>query len=104
MFRCSDHDPVLVGLRLDSTAVVDTAVVISNWELVNGKSSNFVIRRALDIDEPSYYRVYTLQGLLLEQGEIVAEEQEVEKPNSKGVYLIIIYTKKETYPFKIIVP
>ena len=28
MFRCSDHDPVLVGLRLDSTAVVDTAVVI----------------------------------------------------------------------------
>lgn len=104
MFRCSDHDPVLVGLRLDSTAIVDTAVVVSNWDLMNGKSNKFIIRRALDMDEPAYYRVYSLQGLLLEQGEIIAEEQEVEKPNSKGIYLIIIYTKKKTYPFKIIVP
>ena len=104
MFRCSDHDPVLVGLRLDSTAKVDTAVVVANWELYAGKENKFVIRRALDLDEPAYYRVYSLDGLLMEQGEIVEEEQAVEKPDGKGIYLIIIYTKKETYPFKIIVP
>ena len=63
-----------------------------------------MIRRALDLDEPAYYRVYSLDGLLMEQGEIVEEEQAVEKPDGKGIYLIIIYTKKETYPFKIIVP
>ena len=103
MFRCSDHDPVIVGLRLDSTIVPDTAISVAAWDLYN-HGEKFVIRRALDQNAPAYYRVYSIDGLLWEQGEIRAEEQEVERPVAKGLYLVIVYTKKETYQFKIIVP
>ena len=104
MFRCSDHDPVLVGLRLDSTAKVDTTVAVSAWDIYFHNADEFVIRRALDLNEPAYYRIYTVDGMLLEQGEIVAEEQEVARPAQKGILLILIYTKNETYRFKIINP
>lgn len=103
MFRCSDHDPVIVGLRLDSTIIPDTAIAVAAWDLYN-QGEKFIIRRALDLNGPAYYRVYNINGLLLEQGEIRSEEQEVERPTANGLYLVIVYTKNETYRFKIIVP
>lgn len=104
MFRCSDHDPVIVGLRLDSTVQVDTTVAVSAWDIYYNHAEKFVIRRALDLDGPAYYRVYTINGLLMDQGEIVAEEQEVSRPSYKGLFVILIYTKNETYRFKLINP
>ncbi len=104
MFRCSDHDPVIVGLRLDSTALPDTSVTVANWEMYKGEVDKFSIRHALDLDAPAYYRIYTIDGLLYEQGEIIAEEQEIEHPKEKGLYLIVVYTKDNTFSFKIIVP
>lgn len=103
MFRCSDHDPVLVGLKLDSTAIVDTNIDVASWGLFSGED-HFYIRRALDLDEPAYYRVYTIEGTLLEQGKIIADEQEVKRPIYRGILLINIYTHKQTYQFKIINP
>ena len=103
MFRCSDHDPVLVGLRLDSTIMPDTAIAVAAWGLFND-DDKFVIRRALDLDEPAYYRVFTIDGYFLEQGRIIEEEQAVARPAEKGLYIVIVYTKHNTYQFKIIVP
>ena len=103
MFRCSDHDPVLVGLKLDSTAIVDTNIDVASWGLFSGED-HFYIRKALDLDEPAYYRVYTIEGTLLEQGKIIADEQEVKRPIYRGILLINIYTHKQTYQFKIINP
>ena len=104
MFRCSDHDPVLVGLRLDSTALPpDTSVAIANIGIYRGEEF-FVIRHALDLEAPAYYRIFTMDGMMIEQGEIISEEQEVPRPAQKGLFVIIVYTKKETHQFKIINP
>ena len=103
MFRCSDHDPVIVGLRLDSTALPDTSVTIENVGLLRG-AENFVIRHALDLTAPAYYRIFSISGILMEQGKIVAEEQEIARPTQKGLFIVVLYTKKETYSFKLINP
>lgn len=103
MFRCSDHDPVLVGLRLDSTALPDTTISIANWG-IDYDNGRIFIRHALDLDAPAYYRIHTISGFLVEQGQIVAEDQEIARPQQKGLFIINIYTKKNTYQFKIINP
>ena len=97
MFRCSDHDPVLVGLRLNKELKPDTTMnVVYDAE-------GICIRNALKTEVPSYYRVYTLNGMLLEQAQILSETEYIEKPAWSGFYVLVIYYDGKIKSYKILV-
>ena len=103
MFRCSDHDPVLVGLRLSPASELDNSVGINTWEVYSA-DGGIHIRNAAGIETPSYYRIYTVDGRLLEQASIAEIDHYAERPVQSGVYIIMIYHDGKVYPFRIIVP
>ena len=102
MFRCSDHDPVLVGLKLDSTLSMSFEPYINTAEILFG-DSKMVIQNAYVTDEKSYYAIYRITGQLIEQEEITSPIYEVTLPDESGVYIVYIYHKGQTYQRKMIV-
>lgn len=96
MFRCSDHDPVLVGLKLNKDLKPDTTMSIAYL------SEGICIRNGVTVGSPSYYRVYTTSGFLVDQGTITSDTEYVARPSSKSVYILIIYYKGLVARYKII--
>ena len=96
MFRCSDHDPVLVGLKLNKELKPDTSLTVVN------DGNEICIRNAISADTPAYYRVYTTSGFLVDQGTITSDTEYVARPSSKSVYILIIYYKGLVARYKII--
>lgn len=91
MFRYSDHDPILVGLALDKTLQDNPDMNISR------EGNTLIINNAGPTEGKSFYRIYTLQGLLLEEAEIRNSQYEVRAPASTGVYIIqVFYNGKVT--------
>jgi hypothetical protein len=103
MFRCSDHDPVLVGLKLDSTLVYDPTPQINTCEILSGESKKMIIKNAYTDDQQSFYAIYTINGWLVEQKKITSPLYEVELPNSAGVYIVTVYYDGQIYQRKMIV-
>ena len=103
MFRCSDHDAVLVGLKLDSTLTYDPSPSINSATVLSGDARILTISNAVWPDQQSFYAIYDIQGVLLEQKEITDTFQEVELPASPGIYIVYIYAKGEVYQRKLIV-
>ena len=103
MFRCSDHDPVLVGLKLDSTLVYDPTPQINTCEILSGESKKMIIQNAYTDDQQSFYAIYTINGWLVEQKKITSPLYEVELPNSAGVYIVTVYYDGQIYQRKMIV-
>ncbi len=87
MFRCSDHDPVLVGLALGQTSDM------SNMIFDNSKA--YMSEGTLVIDMPvdSYYRVYDLMGNLITAGKMEHTYQTVNMPQISGLYMVQLYVK-----------
>lgn len=98
MFRCSDHDPVLVGLKLNKELKPDTSMAVIYSE------QDIYIRNAISAETPAYYRVYTPSGFMLHQGTITSDIEYIDKPGLPGSYILIIYYKGTVARFKIIVP
>ena len=105
MFRCSDHDPVLVGLKLDSTLSQPLTPYINSLEVLEHKSNEIVIQNAYNSDpeEHSYYAIYTINGLLKERMEIHSDYHIVDLPTDPGVYIIYLYVKGKVYQKKLII-
>ena len=103
MFRCSDHDPVLVGLKLDSTLVYDPTPQINSAEIIRGEANTIVVLNAHNEEQKSYYAIYSIDGILLEQAEIASVYHEVALPASPGVYVVYIYADGQVYQRKVIV-
>lgn len=105
MFRCSDHDPVLVGLKLDSTLSQPLTPYLNTWEVLEHTSDKIVIQNAYsnDSEKKSFYAIYTINGLLQERKEITSDYHIVDLPNEPGVYIIYLYFKGEEYQKKLIV-
>lgn len=103
MFRCSDHDPVLVGLRLDSTLSRPIVPVINNLEVITKQDQQLIIQNAYTPDQKSYYAIYTINGLLQEQKEITSSYHRVDLPTLPGMYIIYLYFKGTAYPERFIV-
>ena len=62
MFRCSDHDPVLVGLKLDSTLsqAIEPIVYGANY------SDTISLYNLYDLNNPdskSYFAIYNIDGM-----------------------------------------
>ena len=104
MFRCSDHDPVLVGLRLKEVSDVDvTAVDVNSWDVYN-ENGDLYVRNVTGLTSPAYYRLFTVDGRMLEQIPITSETQKLDRPMQAGAYVVVIYYAGVAYRFKIIIP
>ena len=103
MFRCSDHDPVLVGLKLDSTLSMPIVPYINGLDIIQRKDNKIVIQNAYTPDAKSFYAIYTINGILQEREEITSSYHEVALPTAPGMYIIYLYYKGEAYPQKLIV-
>lgn len=98
MFRCSDHDPILVGLRLDSNATTrHTEPSLNNYEVFY-EGATPCIRNA----EGGYYIVYRVDGHVVTQGRITSVEQNIDGL-SQGIYILNIYGQGTCLSTKLIV-
>lgn len=82
MYRSSDHDPVVVSLKLGIVNFVDKVIIKPTF--VN---DDFVISNA----NGGFIQIYSLSGVLLKQDRIFSDEHHVELGNlhlSSGVYLV----------------
>lgn len=106
MFRYSDHDPVLVGLRLDNSATYDPKPVINNLEVMRGNTNKLVIRDALTAGgQDSYYGIYDISGRPIVNATRIENSVEVvDLPTAPGVYILYVYFETQVYPYKFIVP
>ncbi len=107
MFRYSDHDPVLVGLRLDgSAAAYDPHPTTNNLDIIRGNANHLVIRDAESTDEQiSYYAIYDVSGRpVVGATKIESSLESVTLPDAAGVYILYVYYKAKVYPYKFIVP
>lgn len=96
MFRCSDHDPVIVGLRLNQ-ALSNLDVKINSYE-VYFENHTPCIRNA----QGGYYYVYRLDGNIVKQAPITTQVQEIDGL-SKGLYILNIYGQGKCLKTKLIV-
>jgi len=112
MFRCSDHDPVLVGLKLDSTLVFDPSPAVNSYEVFTGEADELIIRNAGSKGR-AFYAIYTINGILLQQKdidgqlvdkkEILSDIEHVTLPAVSGAYILYIYSDGNVYQRRLIV-
>jgi predicted extracellular nuclease len=98
MFRCSDHDPVIVGLKLDSTATYTPEVKVDFVHIYYSESIPH-IRNA----EGGYYIVYRQDGQVVHQSSIASNEEPITNL-AQGLYIINIYGQGKCLQNKILVP
>ena len=103
MFRSSDHDPVLVGLKLDSTQVYDPSPQINSAEVFFGANDKLIINNAHNADTRSFYAIYSINGLLIDRKEIESAYYEVSLPTAPGTYIVYIYYDGEVFQRRLIV-
>ena len=97
MFRCSDHDPIIVGLKLDSTATAIPEITIPEIHIYYHNSRPY-IRNA----EKGYYIVYRLDGQVVAQSSIESNEQMIDDLQ-QGLYIINVYGKGTCLQSKVII-
>ena len=103
MFRCSDHDPVLVGLKLDSTLTYNPDPQINSADILFGDAQTMLIQNAYKGDSKSFYAIYAVQGWLVERKEITSDYFSVTLPQEPGMYIVYVYYNGETYQRRLIV-
>ena len=103
IFRSSDHDPILVGLRLDSTAQIITDNTYINNDGIYSTHKDIVVYNAKRDNNNAYYTIYTIAGQIYEQGELNSNEHVIRHPQYPGVYIVSIYANGQIKQFKIIV-
>lgn len=95
MFRCSDHDPIIVGLRLDKTRSNVPTMDVNTWNILH-EGADIVITNAIGEKAAAYYTLLRADGIVLQQGEITEKEQSIPKPAVSGLYILTIYDGKGT--------
>ena len=106
MFRCSDHDPVLVGLHLDNSLTYDPTPTLNTEEGTNGQPSVMTITNAYKESQTSYYAIYDIYGRMVTQEKplkIESDQHPVELPMQSGIYVLRLYYDHKVYPYKFIV-
>lgn len=107
MYRCSDHDPVVVGISLGNPINLDFMPFLDKVRLGSAcvTDNKFTIFYAFKVKNKSYYQLYSVNGILLLQGEILSDKHEVDVSNlhlSSGVYLVRILGEGTMKRLKII--
>lgn len=102
MFRSSDHDPVIVGLKLDKSTRMGLDVIINTIEIINN-NEDIIIKNAQRLESPAYYALITPTGTIVQSGTIDSNAEIVPRPTLSGVYILMIYANGTTYQKKVIV-
>lgn len=102
MFRCSDHDPVLVGLKLDSTLLYDPTPQLNSAEIISGEAGQLIIQNAHSEKGKSYYAIYSVNGVQIARKEITSAYYEVELPSAPGMYIVYVYFNGQVYQRRMI--
>lgn len=103
MFRCSDHDPIIVGLQLGQRAAVNP--VLCNTAKVLFHNGYLSICNATG----GYVRIYDIRGLEVWQERITGPQQEISCSNwPGGTYIIHLYCTdvqgvSSVQPYKMII-
>lgn len=104
MFRSSDHDPVLVGLRLDKTARIG-AIDFNPWEVfIEGKTIR--IHNVHSIEGRAYYKLLNCNGWVYCEGEVSKEQEDYEvdaQPLDSGIYMLLLYANNRVQVQKFII-
>lgn len=103
MFTASDHDPVVVGLKLDGTIVYDPSPKINTADIFYGEANEITIRDAYSETQKSFYAIYNTSGIMLERNEILSELQEVVFPTTPGMYIVYVYYNGQTYKHRVLI-
>ena len=106
MFRSSDHDPVIVGLRLSSSVSANDMLTINAIEVMC-IGADIVVRNAqLDATIPAFYRLYNSNGMLITDGQITTGDNafSITRPSYPGVYILQILWNGQSVQKKIIIP
>ena len=98
MFRCSDHDPIIVGLRLDSTATYIPEIIQPQMGIYYSEDGPY-IRNA----EGGYYIIYQWDGQIVQQNRISHNEQIIDGLQ-QGLYIINVYGQGECLKTKVFIP
>ena len=98
MFRSSDHDPIIVGLLLDSTATYIPEIIAPDMEIYYADNCPH-IRNA----EGGYYMVYQWDGQVVKQSAIHNNEEAI-RGLQQGLYIINVYGQGQCLKTKILVP
>ena len=98
MFRCSDHDPVLVGLKLGDSVIDDRIPDASAADMtITVEHGTPLIRSALG----GYYIVHTLSGFLVTYGTIPASEFTLPVSLAPGFYIFTVYVENTVLHAKV---
>lgn len=97
MFRCSDHDPIIVGLRLDSTATALPEITTPDVHIYYADNQPHIQNA-----EGGYYIVYQLDGRIVMQSQIT-NEQEAILGLKQGLYIINVYGQGTCLQGKLII-
>lgn len=105
MFRCSDHDPVLVGLKLNNEAVYDPKPVVNTMDILSGNARKLIISDARTAGGAnSYYAIFDISGRPVSWQTLIEQnDQEVDLPSAPGVYVLYVYFDGTVYRYKFIV-
>lgn len=103
MFCGSDHDPVVVGLKLDGTIVYDPSPKINTADIFYGDADKITIRDAYVDTQKSFYAIYNTSGVLLEREPILSELHEVVFPTTPGMYIVYVYFNGQTYKHRVLI-
>ena len=94
MFRCSDHDPVVVGLRLGSDLSQSMEVNVNSIDILC-KGADIVIANAqIDKSVPAFYRIYNGNGILITSGQVPTGDNyfTIPRPTYPGVYVVQVFS------------
>ncbi|MCQ2346739.1 MAG: T9SS type A sorting domain-containing protein [Paludibacteraceae bacterium] len=102
MFRCSDHDPIVVGLNLGKHSIGDTTYQINLHDvLFNGQ--DIIIKGALGDEGNTFYALYTLSGQRLAFEPITTQTCTISRPSAPGVYVLNVYFQNKVKQYKLII-
>ena len=101
MFRCSDHDPVIVGLRLGAEFDVALPPEQDERSPYERCDAVFADRQLLILnDNGGYYRIYNSLGALITSGNITDDNFLAAQNLQQGVYIINVYVDHKVKKFK----
>ena len=95
MFRSSDHDPVLVGLRLDTTYTTTPGVSQADVTLGIQNYTPYIYNA-----EGGYYIIYRIDGVKVKEQNISSNQEEINGLNP-GIYILNIYGQGKCHKVKV---
>lgn len=98
MFRSSDHDPVLVGLKLGEKIVENKDVTTNSYEVYFNDELPTIVNA-----EGGHYYVYRVDGNLVKEAPIATDREALEGL-SQGLYILNIYGNGKCLQTKLLIP